>query len=180
MIKLEKYKILTPLQKLPKYVGWFGPKNCCQRLQKVAQSAINRPIWSHCLELILSIYLHVYFSISHLSFPLLFFISLLFLSILFLSVFLLPWLFWLKSVHYLSDIFVHYPTTSLYFFARACCLLLAVTMFHFLSTFSYCKASLFISINFSVWLYFFWASLSRLDSFFPFLSYVKYVCLLHL
>ena len=27
--------------------GWFGQINCCQRLLKVAQSPINRPIWSH-------------------------------------------------------------------------------------------------------------------------------------
>ena len=26
----------------------FGQINCCQRLWIVAQSAINRPIWSHC------------------------------------------------------------------------------------------------------------------------------------
>ena len=39
MVLLEKWMILTPLQKLH--------KNCCQRLYKVAQSPINRPIWSH-------------------------------------------------------------------------------------------------------------------------------------
>ena len=27
--------------------GRFGQNNCCHRLWKVAQSAINRPIWSH-------------------------------------------------------------------------------------------------------------------------------------
>ena len=48
MISLEKLKILTSLQKLPKNVGDLGKLgNCCQRLLKVAQSAINRPIWSH-------------------------------------------------------------------------------------------------------------------------------------
>ena len=29
--------------------GWFGQNNCCHRLWKIAQSAINRPIWSHWL-----------------------------------------------------------------------------------------------------------------------------------
>ena len=47
MISLEKWYILTPLQKLPKNLGRFGQINCCQWLQKVAQSPINRPIWSH-------------------------------------------------------------------------------------------------------------------------------------
>ena len=28
----------------------FGQINCCQRIAKVAQSPINRPIWSHCLR----------------------------------------------------------------------------------------------------------------------------------
>ena len=49
MISLEKHKIMTPLQKLPKY-GQFGQNNCCHRLWKVAQSAIYRPIWSHWFE----------------------------------------------------------------------------------------------------------------------------------
>ena len=48
MISLEKLKILTTLQKLPKNVEDFGQINSCQRLWKVAQSAINHPIWSHC------------------------------------------------------------------------------------------------------------------------------------
>ena len=30
--------------------GRFGQNNCCRRLWKVAQSTINRPIWSHCLS----------------------------------------------------------------------------------------------------------------------------------
>ena len=51
MISLEKFKILTSLQKLPKNVGDFGQINCCHRLWKVAQSPKNRPIWSHCLGL---------------------------------------------------------------------------------------------------------------------------------
>ena len=46
MISLEKGKILTPFQKLS---GQCGQINCCHRLWKVAQSAINRPIWSHWL-----------------------------------------------------------------------------------------------------------------------------------
>ena len=40
MISKEKLKILTPLQKLPKNVRDFGKLI-------VAQSPINRPIWSH-------------------------------------------------------------------------------------------------------------------------------------
>ena len=46
MISLEKLKILTPLQKLPKNVGDLS-KISSQRLWKVAQSPINLPIWSH-------------------------------------------------------------------------------------------------------------------------------------
>ena len=48
MISQEKWKILTPLQKLSHNVTQFGQNNCCHRLWKVAQSAISRPIWSHC------------------------------------------------------------------------------------------------------------------------------------
>ena len=48
MISIEKWWIFTPLQKLPKNVGDLGSFNCCQRLQKIAQIPINRPIWSHC------------------------------------------------------------------------------------------------------------------------------------
>ena len=40
MISIEKLKILTPLQKLPKNVEDLGKLI-------VAQSTINRPIWSH-------------------------------------------------------------------------------------------------------------------------------------
>ena len=47
MISQEKSKILTPIQKLPKNVGNLGKNNCCQKLEKVSQSAINRPIWWH-------------------------------------------------------------------------------------------------------------------------------------
>ena len=51
MISVEKLKILTPFQKLPKNLGYLGKINCCQRLQKLSQSPINCPIWSHWLEL---------------------------------------------------------------------------------------------------------------------------------
>ena len=47
MISVEKLKILTPFQKLPKNVGDLGKINCCQWLEKAAQSAKNRPILSH-------------------------------------------------------------------------------------------------------------------------------------
>ena len=46
-ISLVKFTILSPLQKLPKNVRYLGKINCYQRLWKVAQSPINRPIWSH-------------------------------------------------------------------------------------------------------------------------------------
>ena len=32
MISLQKLKLLTPLQKLPKNEGYFWQINCCQRL----------------------------------------------------------------------------------------------------------------------------------------------------
>ena len=32
---------------LYKKCGQFGQNSCCHRLRKVAQSALNRPIWSH-------------------------------------------------------------------------------------------------------------------------------------
>ena len=31
----------------------FGQNNCCHRLWKVSQSALIRPIWSHCLHYVL-------------------------------------------------------------------------------------------------------------------------------
>ena len=34
--------------------GRFGQINCCQRPKKVAQSSINRPIWSYCLHYTMS------------------------------------------------------------------------------------------------------------------------------
>ena len=50
-ILLVKWKISTNLQKLPKMCWQFGQNNCCHRLWKVAQSVINRRIWSHWLWL---------------------------------------------------------------------------------------------------------------------------------
>ena len=47
MISLEKLKILTPSQKLPKNVGHLGKIIVAKGLKKVAQSPINRQIWSH-------------------------------------------------------------------------------------------------------------------------------------
>ena len=38
-----------PLQNSQK-CGQFGRNNCCHRLWKVARSAINCPIWSHCSQ----------------------------------------------------------------------------------------------------------------------------------
>ena len=49
MISLEKLKILTPLQKLPKNVGDLGQWIVAKGFKKVAQSPINRQIWSHWL-----------------------------------------------------------------------------------------------------------------------------------
>ena len=46
-ISQENLKILIHLQKLCRR---FGQINCCQKLWKVAQSPINRPIWTHCLQ----------------------------------------------------------------------------------------------------------------------------------
>ena len=47
VILLVKLKILRNLQKLPKMCWHFGQNNCCHGLWKVAQSPINRRIWSH-------------------------------------------------------------------------------------------------------------------------------------
>ena len=47
MISLIKLKILTPLQKLPKNVGDLGNSILAKGFEKVAQSPINHPIWSH-------------------------------------------------------------------------------------------------------------------------------------
>ena len=50
MISQEKLQILTTLQKLPKNVGDLGKLIDGE----VAQSPINRPIWSHWLWISLS------------------------------------------------------------------------------------------------------------------------------
>ena len=47
MISLQKWKILTTLQKLLKNVEDLG-KLIGVKGFKVAQSPINRPFWSHC------------------------------------------------------------------------------------------------------------------------------------
>ena len=47
MVSQEKLNILTPLQKLPKNVGDLGKLIVAIGFDKVAQSPINRPIWSH-------------------------------------------------------------------------------------------------------------------------------------
>ena len=49
MISLEKWKILTTLQKLPKNM-WDLGKLIVASLLKLAQSPINRPIWSRCSQ----------------------------------------------------------------------------------------------------------------------------------
>ena len=52
-IKLPKNESTRKMKDFDTYTkitlngGNLGNKNCCQRLSKVAQSAINRPIWSH-------------------------------------------------------------------------------------------------------------------------------------
>ena len=48
----RKMKDFDNFKKLPK-MWLFGQNNCCHSLRKVGQSAINRPIWSHCLSLTL-------------------------------------------------------------------------------------------------------------------------------
>ena len=47
IISLEKIKILAPLQKLLKNKGYLGKLIVAKGFEIVAQSAINRPIWSH-------------------------------------------------------------------------------------------------------------------------------------
>ena len=49
MILLEKLMILTTLQKLSKNVDNLGKIIIATGFENVAQSAINRPIWSHFL-----------------------------------------------------------------------------------------------------------------------------------
>ena len=52
MTSLENKKILTPLKKSPKNVGDLG-KIIVAKGFKIAQSPINRPIWSHGLPPVL-------------------------------------------------------------------------------------------------------------------------------
>ena len=47
MIPLEIKKDFETFTKICINCGRFGQNNCCHRLWKVAQCAINRPIWSH-------------------------------------------------------------------------------------------------------------------------------------
>ena len=44
----RKIKDFDSFTKIPKECECFGQINCCQKLLKVAQSPINRQIWSHC------------------------------------------------------------------------------------------------------------------------------------
>ena len=50
MISLEKWYILTTLQKLPKKVEDLGKLIGAKGFKKLPKSPINRPIWSHCLK----------------------------------------------------------------------------------------------------------------------------------
>ena len=50
MISLEKRKILTPFQKLPKNVGELGKLIAAKGFKKLAQSPINCPIWSQWVK----------------------------------------------------------------------------------------------------------------------------------
>ena len=43
----RKMKEFDTFSKIALKMWQFGQNNCCHRLRKVAQSAINRPIWSH-------------------------------------------------------------------------------------------------------------------------------------
>ena len=47
MISQEKWKILTPLQKLPKNVGDLGKLIVAKGFKKLPQSPKNCQIWSH-------------------------------------------------------------------------------------------------------------------------------------
>ena len=50
MISLGKWMILTPLQKMPKNGGDWGKLIVARGFKKVAQTPINRQIWSHWCE----------------------------------------------------------------------------------------------------------------------------------
>ena len=47
MISLEKWKILTPLQNLPKNVGDLGLLDFAKGFKKLPKVQKNRQIWSH-------------------------------------------------------------------------------------------------------------------------------------
>ena len=49
MTSLEKLKVLTPFQKLPKNLGDLGKLIVAKGYEKLPKRPINRPIWSHCL-----------------------------------------------------------------------------------------------------------------------------------
>ena len=49
MISIEKWYILTPLQKMPKNVGDLGKFIVAKGFEKLPKVQKNRPIWSHCL-----------------------------------------------------------------------------------------------------------------------------------
>ena len=49
-IKVAQNDFIRKMIDFDSECGKFGQINCCQRLLKVAQSPINRPIWSHWLR----------------------------------------------------------------------------------------------------------------------------------
>ena len=57
MISLEKWYILTPLQKMPKNEGDLGKFFVSKGFKKLPKVKKNRPFWSHCLQVIFSIFL---------------------------------------------------------------------------------------------------------------------------
>ena len=52
MILLEKLKILASLQKMPKNVEDLGKLIDAKGFEKLPQSPINRPIWSHWVQVL--------------------------------------------------------------------------------------------------------------------------------
>ena len=56
----RKIKDFDTFTKIALECGRFGQTNCCHILSKVAQSARNNPIWSHCYPLHLPTYLSGY------------------------------------------------------------------------------------------------------------------------
>ena len=50
MISLKNLKILTHLQKLPKNARNLGKIIVAKDFEKLKQSPINRPVWSHWTE----------------------------------------------------------------------------------------------------------------------------------